>query len=104
MVALPRGRLLARAEEVPRLDRYDPALELRPPGDSVLGGDDATGRGTSVAAGKYITNDIYVEIITDAKGFTATQLEISLTKALSILSQTASSGGSSASLRYSKDY
>ena len=70
----------------------------------VLGGDDATGRGTSVAAGKYITNDIYVEIITDAKGFTATQLEISLTKALSILSQTASSGGSSASLRYSKDY
>ena len=70
----------------------------------VLGGDDTTGRGTSLAAGKYITNDIYVEIITDAKGFTATQLEISLSKTLSILSQTASSGGSSARLRYSKDY
>jgi translocation and assembly module TamB len=70
----------------------------------ILGADDTTGRGTSLAAGKYITNDIYVEIITDARGFTATQLEISLTRALSLLSQTGSFGGSSASLRYSKDY
>jgi translocation and assembly module TamB len=70
----------------------------------ILGADDTTGRGTSLAAGKYITNDIYVEIITDARGFTATQLEISLSRALSLLSQTGSFGGSSVSLRYSKDY
>ncbi|MHA6719502.1 translocation/assembly module TamB domain-containing protein [Sphingomonas sp. RS6] len=70
----------------------------------VLGADDTTGRGTSLAAGKYITDDIYIEIITDARGFTATQLEISLTRALSILSQTSSFGGSGVSLRYSKDY
>ncbi|WP_448664875.1 translocation/assembly module TamB domain-containing protein [Sphingomonas sp. CJ20] len=70
----------------------------------VLGADDTTGRGTSLAAGKYITDDIYIEIITDARGFTATQLEISLTRALSLLSQTGSFGGSSVSLRYSKDY
>lgn len=70
----------------------------------ILGGDEATGRGTSLALGQYLTDDIYVEIITDARGFTATQLEVALTKALSLLSSTGSFGGSKASLRYSKDY
>lgn len=70
----------------------------------IVGADQATGRGTSLAAGKYLTDDIYVEIVTDARGFTATQIEIALTKALSLLSSTGSFGGSSASLRYSKDY
>jgi translocation and assembly module TamB len=70
----------------------------------VLGADDTTGRGTSLAAGKYLTDDIYVEIVTDARGFTATQLEIALTRALSILTSTGSFGGSSGSLRYSKNY
>lgn len=70
----------------------------------ILGADENSGRGTSLAAGKYITNDIYVEIITDARGFTATQLEIALSRALSLLSQTGSFGGSSVSLRYSRDY
>ena len=35
----------------------------------------------------YLSDDIYVEIITDAKGFTATQIEISLSRTLSLLSQ-----------------
>lgn len=70
----------------------------------VLGADDTTGRGTSLAAGKYITRNIYIEIITDARGFTATQLEVSLSRALSVLSQTSSFGGSGATLRYSRDY
>lgn len=70
----------------------------------ILGGDDATGRGTALAAGQYLTDDIYLEIITDARGFTATQIEIALTRALSLLSQTGSFGGSNASLRYSRDY
>jgi translocation and assembly module TamB len=70
----------------------------------ILGADENSGRGTSLAAGKYITDDIYIEIITDARGFTATQLEIALTRALSLLSQTGSFGGSSVSLRYSRDY
>ena len=61
-------------------------------------------RGTALAAGKYLTDDIYVEVITDARGFTATQLEIALTRALSVLSSTGSFGGSNVSLRYSKDY
>jgi translocation and assembly module TamB len=70
----------------------------------VLGADEATGRGTSLAAGKYLTDDIYVEIVTDARGFTATQVEIALTRALSLLTSAGSFGGSSASVRYSKDY
>lgn len=70
----------------------------------VLGADEAAGHGTALAAGKYISNNIYVEIVTDARGFTATQLEISLTKALSILSQAGSFGGSNAALQYKKTY
>ncbi len=70
----------------------------------VLGADEASGRGTSLAAGKYITDDIYVEIVTDARGFTATQLEIALTRAVSLLTSTGSAGGSDARLKYSKDY
>ena len=70
----------------------------------ILGADEATGRGTALAAGQYITKDIYVEIITDSKGFTATQLEIALSRALSLLSSTGSFGGSNAALKYSKDY
>jgi len=70
----------------------------------VLGADESAGRGTALAAGKYITNNIYVEIVTDARGFTATQLEVSLSRALSVLSQTGSFGGSNVSLRYKKTY
>ena len=70
----------------------------------VLGADEATGRGTSLAAGKYLTDDIYIEIVTDSRGFTATQLTVALTKALSVLTQAGSFGGSNVELRYSKDY
>lgn len=70
----------------------------------VLAADETSGRGTALAAGQYLTDDIYVEIVTDARGFTATQLEIALSRALSVLSQTGSFGGSSVSLRYSRDY
>ncbi|MEH3036797.1 MAG: translocation/assembly module TamB domain-containing protein [Sphingomonas adhaesiva] len=70
----------------------------------VLGADDATGRGTALAAGKYLTNDVYIEIVTDARGFTATQLTIALTRAISLLSQAGSFGGSNVQLRYSKDF
>ena len=70
----------------------------------MLGADQASGRGTALAAGKYLTDDIYIEIVTDARGFTATQLTVALTKALSVLSQTGSFGGSNLQLKYSKDY
>ncbi|AMO71124.1 translocation/assembly module TamB domain-containing protein [Sphingorhabdus sp. M41] len=70
----------------------------------ILGADKDTGRSTSIAAGQYISNDVYVEIVTDARGYTATQLEISLTPALSVLSSVGSFGGSNVNIRYRKDY
>ncbi|QJB70175.1 translocation/assembly module TamB domain-containing protein [Parasphingorhabdus halotolerans] len=70
----------------------------------ILGADEDSGRGTSLAAGQYISNDVYVEIVTDARGYTATQLEISLTPALSVLSSVGSFGGSNVNVRYRKDY
>ena len=71
----------------------------------ILGADDTTGRGTAIAAGFYLSNDVYLEIITDARGFTATQIEIALSKALSILSQVGTSGGgNNVNLRYRKQY
>lgn len=70
----------------------------------VLGADETTGRGTAVAAGMYLSDDIYVEIVTDAKGFTATQVEISLSRTLSLLSQFGSTSGNNVSIRYNRDY
>jgi translocation and assembly module TamB len=70
----------------------------------IVGPDDTTGQGTSLAAGKYLTDDIYVEVITDARGFTATQLEISLTPALSVLSQAGGAVGTNVNVRYKKNY
>jgi len=70
----------------------------------ILGEDDTTGRGTALAAGFYLSDDIYIEIITDASGFTATQLEISLSRSLSLLSQFGTTSGTNVNLRYSRDY
>jgi translocation and assembly module TamB len=70
----------------------------------ILGGDETQGRGTALAVGQYITDDVYVEFITDARGFTATQLEVSLTPALSILSQAGGSGSTNINVRYRKNY
>jgi translocation and assembly module TamB len=70
----------------------------------ILGADKESGREMSLAVGQYITNDVYIEIITDTRGYTATQLEVALSKALSVLSQMGSFGGSSVNLRYRRDY
>ncbi|WP_375395033.1 translocation/assembly module TamB domain-containing protein [uncultured Sphingomonas sp.] len=70
----------------------------------IVGADTTTGQGTSLAAGKYITKNIYVEIVSDAKGFTATQLTVALTRTLSVLSSAGSFGGSNVNLKYSRDF
>ncbi len=70
----------------------------------ILGADEGTGRGTALAVGQYLADDVYVEVITDTRGFTATQIEIALTKALSVLSSVSTQGGQGVNFRYSKDY
>lgn len=70
----------------------------------ILPSDTTTGSGTSIAAGKYITRRVYVELITDGKGYSATQLEFQITRWLSILSTISTLGRQSANVRISKDY
>jgi translocation and assembly module TamB len=43
-------------------------------------------------------------VVTDARGFTATQLEVTLSRSLSILSQAGGSGTTNVNIRYRKTY
>ena len=70
----------------------------------ILPADVAIGRRTTVAAGEYVGRNVYVELATDAAGYNATSIEIGLTRTLSVLSQVATLGGTSASVRWKKDY
>ncbi len=70
----------------------------------ILSPDEASGRGTAIAAGRYISNNVYLEVITDARGFTATRIEVSLSPVLSILSEAGGSGVTSFNVRYRKRY
>ena len=70
----------------------------------IVSGSETGGKGSALAAGKYLTDNVYVEVVTDARGYTATQLEIALTKALSVLTSTGSFGGSDVRLKYGRDY
>ncbi|MBC7521462.1 MAG: translocation/assembly module TamB domain-containing protein [Sandarakinorhabdus sp.] len=70
----------------------------------ILPADAARGRGTAVAAGQYIGRNVYVELATDAQGYTATNIEVSLTRSLSILSSLETLGGTSVNLRWKRDY
>jgi translocation and assembly module TamB len=70
----------------------------------ILPADIVTGQGTSIAAGKYIGRRVYVEVITDARGYSATRLEYQITRWLSILSTVSTVGRQSVNVRVSKDY
>ncbi len=70
----------------------------------ILGADEASGRGTALGIGKYITDDIYLEVVTDVRGFTAIQLEITLSRSLSILSQAGGTSATNVSVRYRRRY
>jgi translocation and assembly module TamB len=70
----------------------------------IVPADVATGQKTAIGAGKYITRKLYVEVVTDGAGYSATQVEYQMTRWLSILSTVSTIGRSSASIRVSKDY
>ena len=70
----------------------------------ILPADATMGRKTSVAAGQYLGRNVYVELATDAQGYTATSIEIGLTRSLSLLSSIATLGGTAAGVRWTKDY
>jgi translocation and assembly module TamB len=70
----------------------------------ILPADITTGQGTAIAAGKYIGRRVYVEVITDARGYSATRLEYQITRWLSLLSSISTIGRQSVNVRVSKDY
>jgi translocation and assembly module TamB len=70
----------------------------------IVPADVATGQKTALGAGKYITRRLYVEVVTDGAGYSATQVEYQVTRWLSVLSTVSTIGRSNASVRVSKDY
>ncbi len=70
----------------------------------IVPADPALDRGTALALGKRFGRRFYAEIITDGRGYTATQVEFRITSWLSLLATVSSLGRESASLEASKDY
>ena len=62
------------------------------------------GAGTSIAAGKYLTRRIFVEVVTDGQGYSATRVEYQVTRWLALLASISTLGEQSASVRVHRDY
>jgi translocation and assembly module TamB len=70
----------------------------------IVPADITTGQGTAIAAGKYLGRRVYVEVVTDARGYSATLVEYQITRWLSLLSSISTIGRESVNVRVSKDY
>ena len=70
----------------------------------IVSADAALGRGTGVAAGKYLGRRFYAEIITDGRGYSATELEFRVSSWLSILGSVSTIGRQGVNVKVSKDY
>ena len=57
-----------------------------------------------LAAGKYLGHRVYVELVTDARGYSATTVEYQITRWLSLLSSISTIGRESVNVRVSRDY
>ena len=62
------------------------------------------GIGTQFAAGKYFGRRVYVEVVTDGRGYSATTVEYQITRWLSLLSSISTIGRESVNVRVSRDY
>jgi translocation and assembly module TamB len=70
----------------------------------IVSADVTTGQQTGVAAGKYVTRHIYAELVSDGKGYSATNVEFRLTNWLALLGSVSTIGRQSVNGRWSKDY
>jgi translocation and assembly module TamB len=70
----------------------------------VLAADRSKGKGAALSGGKYLTDRVYVEVSTDGRGYTATTIEIDITRTLSVLSEIATLGGTNVGVKWSRDY
>ncbi len=70
----------------------------------IVSADPLIGRETGIALGKNITRNIYVELITDGRGYSATQVEYRITSWLALLGTVSTIGRDSALVQVSRDY
>jgi translocation and assembly module TamB len=70
----------------------------------IVAADPALDRGTALALGKRFGRRFYAEVITDGRGYTATEVEFRITSWLSLLATISSLGRESVALEYSRDY
>ena len=70
----------------------------------IVSADPALDRGTAIALGKRLGRRIYVEIITDGQGYTATELEYQVTNWLALLASVSTIGRESVAAEYRRDY
>lgn len=86
----------------------DPIGELRRPIGldqlRIISADPLIGRGTGIAIGKNITRKIYAELVTDGRGYSATQVEYRITSWLALLGTVSTIGRDSVLMQVSRDY
>lgn len=70
----------------------------------IVPADPTINRATGVALGKNIGRRFYVELVTDGRGYSATQLEFRVTRWLSLLATVSTVGRQSAVAKISRDY
>ncbi len=70
----------------------------------IISADPLIGRGTGIALGKNISRNIYVELITDGRGYSATQVEYRITSWLALLGTVSTIGRDSIVAEVSRDY
>jgi translocation and assembly module TamB len=67
-----------------------------------FGGGDASG--VTVAGGKYLTNDVYLELIGGGREGGVATVEWRVRRSLSLISRLAGQGGARLAVRWRKDY
>lgn len=70
----------------------------------IVAADPALGRETGVALGKNLGKRIYIELVTDGRGYSATQLEYRITSWLALLGSVSTIGRNSVLAEVSRDY
>ncbi|HEX5643917.1 MAG TPA: translocation/assembly module TamB domain-containing protein, partial [Erythrobacter sp.] len=70
----------------------------------IVSADPALGSETGVALGKNIGRRFYVELVTDGRGYSATQAEFRITSWLSLLGAVSTLGRNSVRVEISRDY
>ena len=70
----------------------------------IVAADPAIGQSTGVALGKYLGRRVYVELVTDGQGYSATSLEYRVTSWLALLGTVSTIGRDSVLAEISRDY